>query len=82
MDNSNHSSITSLAGAVLVVLCIFITTPILLGMYLDIHETKYKVEKKIKELDLKIEKFNKEKQHGRTNEKEVDLSNGSDLHGN
>lgn len=57
MDKSHNSSIVSLIAAVTVVIAIFITAPIMLGMYMDTNKNNYAVESKSKQVDLKIEKL-------------------------
>lgn len=57
MDKSHNSSIISIIAAVTVVIAIFITAPIMLGMYMDTNKNNYVVESKAKLVDTKIEKL-------------------------
>jgi len=58
MAGSNSPSTIALISAVLVVVTIFLVTPVLVSMYLDINKTKHVVEHKTKQLDYKIEQLN------------------------
>lgn len=57
MDKSNNSSIIALVAAATVVIAIFISAPIMLGMYMDTSRNNYVVESKSKQVDIKIEKL-------------------------
>lgn len=57
MDKSNNSSIIALVAAATVVIAIFISAPIMLGMYMDTNKNNYVVESKSKQVDIKIEKL-------------------------
>jgi hypothetical protein len=57
MDKSNNSSIIALVAAATVVIAIFISAPIMLGMYMDTSKNNYVVESKSKQVDIKIEKL-------------------------
>ena len=52
----------SLICAIIIVLCLLIVTPVLTGMYLDIHKAEIRVNKKLSEIDAQLNKLNKESQ--------------------
>jgi type III secretory pathway component EscR len=57
MDKSNNSSLVALIAAATVVIALFISAPIMLGMYMDTNKNNYVVESKSKQVDIKIEKL-------------------------
>jgi hypothetical protein len=57
MDKSNNSSLITLIAAATVVIAIFISVPIMLGMYMDTNKNNYVMESKSKQVDIKIEKL-------------------------
>jgi uncharacterized membrane protein (DUF106 family) len=53
----------SLIAAATVVVALLITTPVMVGMYLEINKTKFVLEKKVQAMDNQLEQLKKELEH-------------------
>lgn len=60
IDKSKNSSTVALIAAATVVIALLITTPVMVGMYLDIHKAKHVIEKRVTEIDDRMEKLKKD----------------------